>query len=345
MDRCFRCLLAALATLAAAPVPIVRATAAPPAAPAFIIVNGAAGEEAYADVFARQVTAWEKTATAAGARAIIIGREATPVPSDRTRLEQALADEPRDGTAPLWLVLIGHGTFDTRTARFNLRGEDLSAPDLAAWLQPIRRPLAVINTTSASAPFLNALSAPGRVIITATRSGNEQNYSRFGASLATALDNPETDLDQDGQISLLEAFLSAATKVTEFYQSEGRLATEHALIDDNGDTLGTPATWFRGLRATRKPNHAAAVDGPRAHQWLLTPDAAAADQSPEWLARRDSLETTLATLRDRKESMPEADYLQQLESTLLDLAHHYEAGPGLPDDPAPPSTPAPPMRQ
>ena len=286
------------------------------------------------------VSVREKAATAAGARPIVIGREPPEAAADRTRLEQTLAAEPKEGADPLWLVLIGHGTFDKKVARFNLRGDDVTAADLAAWLQPFRRPLAVLNTTSASAPFLNALSAPGRVIVTATRSGNEQNYTRFGDSLAAILGDPAADLDQDGHLSLLEAFLAASARVDEFYQTEGRLATEHALIDDNGDGLGTPAAWFRGLRATKKPKDAAALDGPRAHQWLLTPDTAAAAQPPEWRARRDALEAALATLRDQKDSLPPEDYYRQLETTLLDLARHYQSGPGLQDEaPQPASRP------
>jgi hypothetical protein len=335
--RRLMCLLVALPLLGPALASAVQASSAAPTGPAWVIVNGAAGEEAYGDVLARQAAAWEKAATTAGVRPILIGRESPEATADRTRLEQTLAAEPKAGTDPLWIVLIGHGTFDKKVARFNLRGDDVTAADLAAWLQPFQRPLAVINTASASAPFLNALSAPGRVVVTATRSGNEQNYARFGASLAAVLGDPAADLDQDGQVSLLEAFLAASAKVNEFYQTEGRLATEHALIDDNGDGLGTPAAWFRGLRATKKPKDAAALDGPRAHQWFLTRDAATSTQSPEWRARRDALESSLATLRDQKDSLPPESYYRQLETLLLDLARHYQSGPGLQDDAAPPS--------
>ena len=153
----------------------------------------------------------------------------------------------------MWLVLIGHGTFDGKEARFNLRGPDVSADELALWLKPFRRPLAVIDTASCSAPFLNLLSATNRVIITATRSGNEQNFTRFGQYLAQALTDPEANLDKDGQVSLLEAFLTASHQAAEFYKLQGRLVTEHALLDDNGDGLGTPADWFRGLRAIKRP--------------------------------------------------------------------------------------------
>ncbi len=40
-------------------------------------------------------------------------------------LRQALDAEAKDGPAELWLVLLGHGTFDGHEARFNLAGDDL----------------------------------------------------------------------------------------------------------------------------------------------------------------------------------------------------------------------------
>src|SRR5213076_1421481 len=133
---------------------------------------------------------------------------------------------------------LGHGTFDRRSAKFNLRGADLSADELAKWLAPVHRPLVVIDAASASGPFIKALSGPDRVIVTATRSGDEQNATRFGGFLADAVSDPLADLDKDGQTSLLEAFLVAAKRVDASYTEAGLLATEHALLDDNGDGLG-----------------------------------------------------------------------------------------------------------
>ena len=98
-------------------------------------------------------------------------------------------------------MLIGHGTFNGKEAKFNLRGPDLSATNLAEWLAPVERPVAVIDTSSASGPILNELSKPGRVIITATRSGYEQNYTRFGQFFSKAISDSKADLDKDGQVS------------------------------------------------------------------------------------------------------------------------------------------------
>ena len=104
-------------------------------------------------------------------------------------------------------MLIGHGTFDGREAKFNLRGPDVTDVELADWLLPFKRPVVVINCASASGPFINRLSGANRVVVTATKSGNEINFARFGQYIAEAIADPRADLDKDGQVSLLEAFL------------------------------------------------------------------------------------------------------------------------------------------
>lgn len=234
------------------------------------------------------------------------------------------ATRPSAATSPLWLVLIGHGTFDGREAKFNLRGADVSDGELAEWLRPCARPLAVIDCSSASAPFLNRLSAPGRVVVTATRSGGEVHFARFGDHLSAAVADPSADLDKDGQTSLLEAFLAASHRTAEFYKQAGRLATEHALLEDTADALGTPADWFEGTRATRAAKSGAPLDGHRAHQWHLVPSEAEQAVPPEVRARRDELELEIQSLRDRKASLPEATYYAELERLLLEMARAYE---------------------
>ena len=234
-----------------------------------IVVVGAPGENDFSTNFTHQAETWEKACGQAGCAEATIGLNTDAATNDFEILRLALEAEPKDSTADLWLVLIGHGTFDGKEARFNLRGPDVSATDLAGWLKPFHRRMAVIDMSSSSAPFLNKLSGTNRVIITATRSGHEQNFARFGHYFSEAIADPASDLDKDGQVSLLEAFLMAARRVAEFYKLEGRLATEHALLDDNGDGLGTQADWFEGLRAVKKPQEKAGVDGLLAQQLHL----------------------------------------------------------------------------
>ena len=292
--------------------------------PTVLLVIGAAGEEEFGKNFAEWAASWEKAARSAGAKQLTLGSQQAEGASDHDRLKQSLADEAKDGAGELWLVLIGHGTFDGKEAKFNLRGPDVTATELAAWLKPFRRPVAVINCASSSGPFLNQLSAPGRVVITATRSGTEQNYARFGEHFAAAIANPEADLDKDGQTSLLEAFLFASSRVAEFYKTEGRLATEHALLDDNGDGLGTPPDWFRGIRAVKRAKEGATLDGLRAHQFHLVRSEQERQMPAAVRAKRDELELSIARLRDAKTELSEAEYYRKLEPLLLALARLYE---------------------
>ena len=293
--------------------------------PTVILVVGAPGEPEFGSNFVQQVQLWKKTCDRAQARTIRIGLGKNDGLDDRELLKQALATEQTHGIEPLWLVLMGHGTFDGKEARFNLRGPDLSDTELADWLKPFQRPLIVINCASASAPFLKSLSATNHVVITATRSGNELNFTRFGEYFAKALADSENDLDKDGQVSLLEAFLMASRHAAEFYETEGRLMTEHALIDDNGDGQGTPADWFRGVQATKKAKDGASLDGVRANQLHLVLSREELALSAETRAHRDALELSVARLRGSKDQMSETDYYRQLESILLELARLQEA--------------------
>ena len=237
------------------------------------------------------------------------------------RLREALEASAKESLEPLWLVLIGHGTFDGRSAKFNLQGSDLGATDLAEWLKPFRRPLAVVNCASASGPFVNQLSGAGRVIVTATKSGQEQNFARFGdARISRTIADASSDLDKDGQTSLLEAFVAASSRVDEYYDQQGRLASEHALIDDNGDALGTPADWFRGVRATRTSKSGTLPDGLLAHQFCLVRTALERSIPPELRVQRDALELEIARLREKKSELPEDEYYALLEPLLLKLA-------------------------
>lgn len=294
--------------------------------PVAVVVVGAPGSPEYDTNFLHQALLWSNLTQRAGAKLVQIGGDIVGERSDLERLRQALADQSRDSRAALWLVLIGHGTFDGAEARFNLRGPDLTAGDLAGMLKPFNRLLVIVNTASASAPFMAKLSGPNRIVITATRSGNEQNFTRFGLFFVESLSDSSADLDCDGGVSLLEAFLAGSRRVAEFYRTEGRLATEHALLDDNGDGLGTQADWFRGIRAVKKPDGGLEVDGARAYHVHFVPPPEESVLSAELIARRQALELEVARLRDAKATMAEAEYLDRLESLLLELANILKQG-------------------
>lgn len=299
--------------------------------PTVIVVVGAAGEAEYGRQFEVWAARVQQAAEQANAAVVRIGSGEVgdaEHASDRDRLQAALAALRTESPQPVWLVLIGHGSFDRRKAAFNLRGADVSAEELKEWLAPLTRPLAVVNCASSSGPFINHLSREGRVIVAATRSGAEQNFARFGDYFSKALNDMQADLDKDEQVSLLEAFLSASAGVEEFYRRENRLATEHSLLDDTGDGLGTPAAWFRGVRAEKAAKDNAPIDGLRANQWRLVLSDHEARMAPEIRSRRDALEIAVETLRRRKAEMDEMQYYAELEHLLTQLAELYAAAEG-----------------
>jgi hypothetical protein len=287
-----------------------------------VIAIGAAGESEYGREFSEWAERWEKAAANAGMEVTVVGHAPVERAADRELLEKAIASEAQRDAGELWLVLIGHGTYDGRTARFNLRGPDVTVEDLKSWLSRVHRPLAVIDATSASAPFIPMLSGKGRVIITATKTGAEVNFARFGDYFSTAVANPNADLDKDGQTSLLDAFLVASRQTSEFYATERRVQTEHALIDDNGDGLGTPEDVTSAKKSARP------IDGGLAREFVLLRNGALQRLSAELREKRDGIEAEIIELRSRKSEIPEPQYYQRLEKLLLDLAWLYEKASG-----------------
>lgn len=307
-----------------------------------IAVVGAPGEPAYDERFREAAEAWKEACGRGEAGFTLIGGGEADAEALKTRLEALRNASPP--VSDLWLVLIGHGTFDGRETKFAVGGPDFTDKDLAGWLRDFPCPVVVVNTASSSAPFLNALSGPDRVVITATKSASEIYYARFGEFFAQAIAGAQAaDLDNDAQVSLLEAYLFAAQRVAAYYADEGRIATEHALLDDNGDTKGTRAEWFEGVRAVKTPAENAAPDGERAAQLVLVPSAADAGLPAEVRQRRSVLETELRALVREREGgqLAEEAFYQKAETILLELAaiaartEPVEAAPA--DAPTPPT--------
>lgn len=284
-----------------------------------LLVVGAPGSDDYAEQFRSWATSWQTAATAGRLRIRTLGLQ-----SDDATLEQlagSLQAAQQEEQLPLWVVLLGHGTFDGRTAKFNLPGEDLTPERFNELLKPLKRPTALILCAAASGPFVEKLSAPGRVVVAATGAGSEINFSRFGRFFASSLQHTEADLDKDQQVSLLETFLRASRLTEEFYAGDGQLATEHACLDDNGDGRPVPASGFDGLRAVqRRDRQGLLPDGVVAHQWILVPGGDDALLSPEVLARRQQLEREIALLQAKKADLPEDAYYLELERLFLKLA-------------------------
>lgn len=293
-----------------------------------LVVVGAEGAKEYKDRFAHEADLWRSACEKAHVPCAFIGLKLEEKDkNDASLLESFLTTRTATTNGQFWLVLIGHGTFDGREAKFNLRGTDITALQLADWLKPIKSPLAIIQTASASAPFLKALTAPNRVLVSATKSADEVFYTRFGEFFAEAISGEkEADLDHDDQVSLLEAFLWSSKRVERFFETEQRLATEHALIEDNGDGVGSRLESFAGIHP--KPlEEGKAPDGLLAHQWGLILNAIDANLTDEIRQQRAELEKKLEILKAQRAKLGDAEYYNQLEALMLQIAKFYEVKP------------------
>jgi hypothetical protein len=313
-----------LLALAALP-PLALAAQAPAARTHVVVIAGAAGEPAYATAFheaALAVADAARTRFGVAAQDVVyLGEDPARAPgriaarSTREAVAQTLGSVASRATPgdQVWIVLIGHGSAQGEVSRFNLPGPDLTAADFARLLAPLsRQRVAFVNAASASGDFARALAAPGRAIVTATKSPSERNATQFARHFAAALAAPGADVDKDGGVSLLEAFAFAKREVARAYETENRLLTEHAQLEDDGDGV-----------ATAEPA-ASTGDGRLAAGLVLGVGGAVADAGPLG-ERRRALEQRIVALRARRATVDSTAYWQQMETMLVELARASRA--------------------
>ena len=209
-----------------------------------IVVSGIGGERVYSEKF----TNWSKTMINAAETRMGIPRErivylaeteadGVDAQSLKSELDAAInrVAEAADPGDAIFLLLIGHGTAHGDRLLFNLPGPDVSATELDAMLEPhgdIR--WVIVNGAPSSGPFIQALSGPNRVLITATASAAERYHTVFPGHFIAAYAKPGADSDKNGRVSVLEAFTFARREVERSYAEEATLQSEHAILDDTG---------------------------------------------------------------------------------------------------------------
>jgi len=280
-----------------------------PAQTNLVIISGLGGQPEYTKQFAEQSVALADAASSRASlpdSAITWLGEPTAAKSkwlrgESTKVEiegvlRRLATGPAN--AQTVIVLVGHGAGEGEATRISLPGPDLTTADFRRLLGAFgHRPVAFVNLTSASGDMARLLAAPGRVVLTATKSSFERNEARFGRYFVDAFAKEGADTDKDDRVSLLEAFTYAQAEVKRFYETEGRLATEHAQL---ADSSGLAARFFLS------PGAAARAGG----------DA----QLTALHARKDTLDDAVRRLRARKDAMQPEAYERELERLLVALA-------------------------
>jgi hypothetical protein len=262
-----------------------------------VIVEGLGGELRYAEQFDSQVeTIRSAAASVASDGDIRAFRGDEAIRAVILEYFGSLGNEIA-AIDQLVVYLVGHGSYDDHEYKFNLPGEDLTGADLAAALDALGNEYQlIVATSSASGALADLLQNDSRMLILATRSGNERHATRFGNYFAAGLADDGADVDKDGRISAREAFDFAARQVEDFYAGDNRLATEHPRAE--GERLDR-------ITLARLESPARAVDDARLR---------------ELFAERDAASARVDELRLRSDSMPEEEYRQALLQEMLGLA-------------------------
>ena len=226
--------------------------------------------------------------------------------STRANVEKAFADlaakaQPADEVV---IVLIGHGSFDGKIGAFNLAGPDLTTDDYAKLVGGIKsQRIVFVNTASASGAFLQPLAGPGRTIITSTKTGGERNEPVFAQFFADAFKDASADTDRNGRVSIAEAFEYAKSKAAATYTKAGTILTEHATLDDSREGRFAATLYLESDRA--RADKTAKVANPELRALL---------------EQQQALQTQIDGLKLKKDLIPAAEYDQQMEKLLTELA-------------------------
>ena len=285
------------------------------AASYYLTVSGLGGDTDYESQFAKWSADLDRNLKLNSKNARVETLSGAAVTKTHVRELMALwaaQIQPDDSFA---LFLIGHGNFDGSDYKFNVPGPDITGGDLRSWLGGIKatRQL-VVDMTSCSGAVMPLLAAKGRIVITATKSGTEKNSPVFPRYFIEAFHDSAADTDKDGAISALEAFRYTQQKVNAYFITEKLIASEHALFSDNGSTAGVREPGIQnqnGLLAGAFPLLRSSSER------TLATDAPA---KQKYIRHKDDLEAKIDRLKYEKSNLAEADYKQQLNALLLDLA-------------------------
>lgn len=261
-----------------------------------VIVQGLEGDPVYGEQFTAQVasiTTASRSLTAESNVHVLQGAAANQdaVLDLFQRLSEAADLEQ------LTVYLIGHGSYDDHDYKFNLPGPDLTGAEIAQALDAFNTDnIVFVNTSSASGALEALVQKDRRVTALATRSGSERHATRFGIFFAEALASETADVDKNKTVSVAEAFRYAERQVADYFERNGQLATEHAVLQ------GERADRFALAKLSER------VPAPTAGRLA------------ELLAQRDTLNAQIDALRLRRDEMAAVDYQQALMPKLLELA-------------------------
>jgi hypothetical protein len=276
-----------------------------------LILNGVPGDPEHAERFNNWTEATRKALTDnmgfSPDRVIVLADKQTA----KAEIQKAFAKlkEQLKPADQFFLFFIGHGSYEG-DYKFNISGPDLTATEYNQLLSTLNvGRIVIINGTEASGGALDTFAGKNRIVVTATRSGQEGNNDTvFYQYFVDALTNKAADEDKDQKVSVWEAFKYAAQATERFYKEEGRLATEHSQISDNG-----------GEKLTVAAKEAPALS--RSTTFQVAKQATSSNpQVQALLNEKTEIENKISALRTVKDTMSQAEYEKQLEELEVQLA-------------------------
>ena len=279
-----------------------------------IVVSGIGGEPVYSEKF----TEWSRDLVNAARRRLELPAEHVVYLAEtpdkgadgearKENIQAAIERIATDASAgdTVFLVLIGHGTARGDRLLFNLPGPDLGATELDAMLAShAELRWVIVNGSPSSGPFIQALSAPNRIVITATTNAVERFHTVFPEHFVAAYAGPGADSDKNGRVSVLEAFTFAVRGVERSYAEAGTIVSEHAVLDDAG---GLARSTYLESSRTRFA------------------DDIPPDELERLLVERDDLEARISSLIAEKPRLDSEIYDERLESLLVQFALVHRA--------------------
>jgi len=303
------------------------------ASPQGLILCGSSGEDAYRTKFAGWSNRLHSVLIKAGfaeSNIRILREPESGKPPDESSISLASIQSALENIAKmvtpqddLFIFMIGHGSFINKETRFLIPGPDLNSAQLKSMLAPIKaRRVIVIDSTASSAGFINELSGPNRIICTATKSVNEVNAANFMEYFIQGLEEGSADSNRDERISVLEACRQAGFLTEAGFQDRGLVPTEHCILDDNGDELGTRVLDISDSEKIASPDQAGktAAEGALSANCFIKdfifPPAVSSELSEKYIG----LLSQIDDLKTKKGTMPVAEYMHKLEELLIDAA-------------------------
>jgi hypothetical protein len=183
------------------------------------------------DAPAADDTAWIQGSTRAT-------RESIPAAVEKLKSELSADDS-------LWVIVLGHTYYDGRISWLNLPGPDLHQAEFAKLFEGLTcREQVFVLTMPTSGFWIKPLAQKGRIVISATETDWETNETEFPHEFArvmaaTDMTTADLDADRDGTFTLFDLYITSVRNLAQSYLGGELLATEHALLEDDGDGRGT----------------------------------------------------------------------------------------------------------